>query len=424
MRVFGSLQKGGGRRFASSDLDTPAVTTDHTQPSEYAALRHGPEFTLELEDSLSAPVDGSNAAVRSLSPFMIRLEPPLAYADQSTKGRTHMGDILAAGHRHAPTAFQSARKRILQDIPGGDLISGAPSAEAFVAGGFVRRGEGGGNISPGGVSASGSRGRIGAPAISDLYTAADIALQLRGVVDTPPLILLINPQSLSMSYNKIQQYSDRSRFGFVFQASGEEQPKLNVTARCGAFISGGRGVQWASRRDSAAWQNLATAFSFYKNNGYIYDTIGKSNAHHFVGALSIHYDGWIYYGNMESFNYTFEEAQQHGGVTFEIDFTVNAASDTSSQSLNVTPMRSLNPSPSDPRAQGPRAPALPPEAAPQPSPPPQAALFSSPSFPPAAPPTGHEAPVRNPNGWRPPPAAAIEVADILPPRVQPFRVRR
>ena len=83
--------------------------------------------------------------------------------------------------------------------------------------------------------------------------------------------------------NKVQQYNDRTRYGYVFQGWGEEQTRLTISAKCGAFSSGGRGVQYASKRDSAAWQNLMTAFQFYKNNGYIYDTLGKSNAHLFVG---------------------------------------------------------------------------------------------------------------------------------------------
>jgi hypothetical protein len=119
------------------------------------------------------------------------------------------------------------------------------------------------------------------------------------------------------------------------------------------------GVQFASRRDSAAWQNFQTAFQFYKHNGYIYDTVGQSNAMHMVGALSIHYDGWVYYGNMESFSYTLEEGNQLGGVTFDMEFTVNAMVDTSKQSLVVSPMRSPIPSASDPRYHGKESRALP-----------------------------------------------------------------
>jgi hypothetical protein len=108
-------------------------------------------------------------------------------------------------------------------------------------------------------------------------------------------------------------------------------------------------VQWAARRDSAAWQNLVTAFHFYRNNGYIYDTVGKSNAHLMVGALSIHYDGWIYYGHMSSFTYAFNEQNTKGGVEFSMDFTVSAMVDTSKQTTLISPMVPPNPNPKSAR---------------------------------------------------------------------------
>jgi len=183
-------------------------------------------------------------------------------------------------------------------------------------------------------------------------TAADIAWQLSTVLNAPPLVLLINPTSMEITYTKVQQFQDRTRYGFLFQAWGEEQPKITFSARCGAFVTGGKGVQYASKRDSRAWQNLMNAFHFYKNNGYIYDTIGKSNAHLFVGALSIHYDQMVYYGNMESFGWGYDENNQLGGVEFSIEFTVTAMLDTAQQKFVVTPMKSPIPSLSDPRYSG------------------------------------------------------------------------
>jgi hypothetical protein len=180
----------------------------------------------------------------------------------------------------------------------------------------------------------------------------DIAMQLRAIRDTPPLVLLINPQSLQRTFTKVQQYSDRSRYGYIFQAWGEDQPKLGISGKVGAYISGTRGVQFASRRDSAAWQNLMTLFHVYKNNGYIYDTIGRSNAHHHVGALSIRYDQWVYYGHMQSFSFTLDESNVYGGLTFEMQFVVSAMQDTAQTVTAVQPMRAPTPSWSDPRYTG------------------------------------------------------------------------
>lgn len=358
MGVFGTPQKGSASKFKSKGAQASPFAPDTSKvdlhkppaPLEYRGLRSGPDFAIEYEANQAPPMDGSNSLLRVLSPFMIQVEPPLAYAGAGDKSKKDFAGILATGHGSAPSAFQAARNAVQSDIPMGPALDSSTSAEQFVANGVQHKPDGGG-LQTQTLDGKGA-GRIGQPAIADLYTAVDITMQLRSIVNTPPLVLLVNPQTLTMAYSKIQQYTDRTRFGFIFQAWGEEQPKLSVEAKCGAFISGGRGVQWASRRDSAAWQNLATAFQFYRHNGYIYDTVGKSNAHHFVGALSVHYDGWVYYGNMESFNYSFDEGQQHGGITFSMEFTINAMVDTSKSSQVVLPMKSPIPSPSDPRYAG------------------------------------------------------------------------
>jgi len=360
MAIFGSIQVGSGARFASGNVTdspfAPDVSTAQLEspppPGDYAGLRTGPDFEIELEANEALPIDGSASILRTLSPFMIQVEPPLVYSGLDDSSKSDYAGLIAAGHRAAPAAFQSARNRIKQDIPGGDQSSNSGSVEQYVAQGYISKPKTASHVTTTETVGTTGSGRIGTPAITDVYTAADVTMQLRSLLETPPLILLINPQSLNIDYSKIQQYGDRTRFGFVFQAHGEEQPKMSISAKCGAFMSGGRGVQWASRRDSASFQNLANAFRFYRNNGYIYDTVGKSNAHHFVGALSIHYDGWVYYGNMESFSYAYDEGNQLGGVVFEMEFTINAMIDTSQTTNSVSPMQAPTASKSDPRYGG------------------------------------------------------------------------
>lgn len=361
MAKFGSLQVGSASKFSSKGKPPkgaeyrPNVSNAQLHsppaPGAYQGLKGGPEFDYELEPNQTTPIDGSKDLLRVLSPFMIQVEPPLIMGatPHAYDAKKDVAGLVAAGHDGAPSAFNTARGKLL-DMPGGEQMANAGTVESFVSHGLTHKPEGGASqkvkVKGGGPS------RTGTPALADLYTAVDITMQLRALVNTPPLILLINPQSLVMTYTKIQQFTDRTRFGYVFQAWGEEQPKLSISAKCGAFVTSGKGVQFASRRDSASWQNLQTAFQFYRHNGYIYDTVGKSNANHMVGALSIHYDGWVYYGNMESFSYTLEEGNQLGGIVFEMEFTVNAMVDTSKQSLVVTPMRSPIPSGSDRRYGG------------------------------------------------------------------------
>jgi len=355
-----NLKAGSAKRFSSENRPTPqddlqaprAMLESPPSPMHYKGLKSGPEFTLEHEPNQALPIDGSNSLLRVLSPFMIRVEPPMVYsAAGGNAKKKDFAKVLEAGRGNAPSAYQASRNAISSTLEDSPISNMGASAQEYVSQGIMHRSRG-----PDGTQVMDLKGRgptkIGQPSIADLYTAVDITMQLRALLETPPLVLLINPTTLSMKYAKKQQFTDRTRYGFVFQAWGEEQPRLSIEAKCGAFISGSRGVQWASKRDSAAWQNLMMAFQFYRHNGYIYDTVGKSNAHHFVGALSIHYDQWVYYGNMESFAYNIEEVNQHGGIGFTMEFVVNAMVDTSKANLAVTPMRSPVPSPSDPRYSG------------------------------------------------------------------------
>jgi len=191
-----------------------------------------------------------------------------------------------------------------------------------------------------------SSGRTKLP---DYLSVIDMRLQVANIMNIPPLVLLINPTSFQIQYTKIQQYQDRSRYGYILHTWGEDQAKISFTARCGAFISGGRGVHVASRNDSKSWQNMMNLVRFYKNNGYIYDTMGRSNAMQHVGALSIRYDGFIYYGSMESFTFEFNEDNELGGMEFNIEFTANGITDTSPDTFAVLPMRSPTPSIEDQR---------------------------------------------------------------------------
>lgn len=349
-----SVLVGKAQRFSSvgspkqtSDLRSEraqeAITHSPLPPAAYQNLRSGPQVSIEYEANEAVPIEGSEKLLRSLSPFLIQVEPPMIYANDPAlfDGPSKRGMVEAYGKARR-YGYGNARAALRGAGFSGFDFQGA-SVEQVIS-----------TTSPNDPTATAFEGgavpnKLGKPAIADLYVALDIAQQLAAAINTPPLVLLINPSTLQMAYNKIQTFQDRTRFGYVFQAWGEEQPKLSITAKCGAFYSGGRGVQFASKRDSAAWQNLMGAFQFYQNNGYIYDTVGKSNAHHQVGSLSIHYDGWVYYGHMESFAFTYDESHQLGGIEFTMEFVVSLMVDTSKATLNVLPMRSPLPNANDPR---------------------------------------------------------------------------
>lgn len=323
-------------------------------PEEFRGLQVGPTLGIEYEPIGVTQVELSNPLLRNLSPFMIRVEPPLVYGEnggfQNKKSNNVTTDFtVGSGYGTDLLGYDQARRALAQSGLAG--LASAKNRVNTVQEFVVANGQGASKNPSPTATRTDKQGNLGLPAIADVYTAMDIARQLSAILTTPPLVLLINPTTLTIAYNKVQQYQERSRQGFIFQAWGEEQVKLSITARCGAFVSGQRGVQFASRRDSAAWQNLMNAFHLYRNNGYIYDTVGQSYANHLVGALSIHYDGWTYYGHMESFTYTLDEEHMHGGVEFSIDFVASAVVDTAQQVFAVTPLKSPVPSLSDPRYQ-------------------------------------------------------------------------
>jgi hypothetical protein len=329
-------------------------------PLAYRSLQTGPNLQVEYEQNTTIPIDGSNAWLRKLSPFILQIEPPLVFGEDSSFFNPNRPagiwspNAMSAGSgmSNATNNYEATRANLAQSRLS-NLNTNVGTLGSFIVQNSHAgpdRNKSSQNIP---VDQSGSQlGRLGEPAIADMQVALDIAWQLMGGLNTPPLVLLINPQSLSIAYSKIQQFSDRSRYGYIFQAWGEEQVKLTISAKCGGFVSGQRGYQFSSKRDSAAWQNWMNMYHFYRNNGYIYDTVGKSFANHFVGALSIRYDSWIYYGHMESFSYSYDENLQMGGMDFNIDFVASSTVDLAQQIYNVSPMRSPVPSISDPRYSG------------------------------------------------------------------------
>jgi len=327
--------------------------TSPIAPAVMRGLSVGPDFAINYEQNQATQVEGSDPLLRRLSPFMLRVEPPIIYGeggeftDQPANGQISV-DTFNVAQRGA-RGYENARS-VLARSGLGTMPSTAQTAQEFVVAsnnGKATRGK-----QTGGVTRDLRSGKLGEPAIADFMVAADIARQLSASIQTPPLVLLINPDSLKVSYTKVQQFQDRTRYGYLFHTWGEEQPKISISATCGAFYSGGRGVSYASKRDSMAWQNLMNAFHIYRNNGYIYDTLGKSNAHHMVGVLSIRFDQWVYYGHMESFTWTYDEEHQNGAIQFSMEFTASAMVDTAQSPTVVQPMRSPTRNPGDPRYSG------------------------------------------------------------------------
>lgn len=332
-----------------------AVDPKLIPPSAYQGLPTGPRMTRFHEAQETVPIDGSNALLRQLSPFTIQIIPPAIYSLNQIKRQILKNpatqpilDIYDTASRQFDAFREHLNKRTDEGLQATtSQTSGRgrdfTNAEFYISNGKLQL--------P-------TLGSVQNPAINDLPAAMDIALQLEEIMNAPPLTLLINPQNLSIQFRKVQQFTERTRNGYIFQAWGQEQPVMSVSGKIGAFIAGlppgselpqgqntpvATGVQFATKRDSASYQNLMNLFTFYRHNGYIYDTWGGSQAMHAVGVLSISYDNWVYFGNMNSFSFGFEDGEnQNGGVAFDFEFTINKMRDIDRATAIVRPIKSPN----------------------------------------------------------------------------------
>lgn len=326
-----------------SEIGTAAIAGD------FEHLATGPATWASFEVQEGFPVDQSNASLRQYSPFTIRLIPPdtalFANLSQDASGEvdlTEALDVISAastgydGNGNAADLYQTLFRATSTQLTPEVVESVTNQLDTLVTTGQFLGDENASFI----------------PAMADAYAAMDIYLQLWRMLQTPPLTLLVNPASLQLSFTKIQSYSDRNRWGYIFESHGMEQPKLSISGSTGGFMAGDTGLadaqvtgdnttpsglQYASKRNSAAWQNFMSLYRIYRNNGLIFDTVNRTEAHHLVGAVAIDWDQWTYVGHFENLNFRYDEAMPHR-VEFDMEFTVDRMYDNASPTYAVLPM--------------------------------------------------------------------------------------
>lgn len=354
-----------------------------TQPAgHFKGLPTDPTFERDYEIQNNVPLDGSKASLRAFSPFVLRVllptvlgedfsvlnvsrPPPSVDGVANTASRTdYAGAILSLNQRRDLSLETYQRQANLGSlIPGLSNVS-LRSVEEGISN--TARNQA---VSPNVPNSSPNRI---VPALSNDSSAMSILLQLRKLMDIPPLCLYINPSTLSVSHAKIAQFQERSRYGYIYQAWGEELTKVSFSCTIGAFVAGKQssgqtdvvsGVQYAAKRDSAAFQQLMSVFSMYQSSAYIQDTTAnstgrKSRANHLIGNTSIEYDQMVYVGHMDSFSYSEEETTQNGGLKFDIEFTAIKVYDVAQSKMSLSPEKSpsnfYNPSASSSPSSGSR----------------------------------------------------------------------
>ena len=332
--------------------DTPPNYLDTSEQSEYIASRYngltvGRDLSYTFETQQGQPYDASASLARRLSPFTLRLVVPERLVPKGSKI-----DVNLIGRAAAGSNKNIAKANELRQSLGMVQLTTAAEATTELTG--LRS-----TLSAGRILQT-TMGTEARSVLADNVTVADIKYQVEKMLQTPPLTLFINPTDMNISYSTIQQYTQRTRWGKVFERWGEGQPTLSISGSTGAWCAGvdpgaavglahdggdtdvPTGVQFASKRNSAAFQQFVSLYHLYRNNGYIYDTVEKSEAHLFIGAVAIDYDQMTYVGNIDSFEYSYEEDSPHR-IQWSMEFTVGRMYDHAEEPVIVLPEASPTP---------------------------------------------------------------------------------
>jgi len=306
--------------------------------SRYAALQLGPRIVYSFETQEGLPVDAGNELLRKLSPFTLRIVVPTVFEEETSVDVNLIGSAFQSIDESNAAANEVRRLFGISTVAGADTGLARETLQRIVSAGQI-------------ISGVTSTERA---VLTDSLTAADIALQVENALNAPPLTLLVNTREMNITYNTVQQFQNRTRKGRIFERWGESQEVISFSGTTGGFMAAANpqnalgprttetssvsGLQHASKRDSAAFQNFISLFQFYKNNGYIYDTVRGTEAHLMVGSIAIEYDQNVYIGHIDSFEYSYTADTPHR-LEWSMEFTVDRKYDTAQAPITVLPMQ-------------------------------------------------------------------------------------
>ena len=279
--------------------------------SQFSQLATGELFQMYSNEVSNGgyPVDTADPVARSYSPFVMYIEPPDIIFPKTIRKQSEISSTKIPPFA-SPLRNRAYLATNVNSLNGASISSNAKNPiYSFNS-----------QVTENNTSQAG---------LSDRLMALDIVDQFKQLKDLPPLVFLSNPQSLGLTFTKVQQYSERTRFGYVFQAWGEDLPDLDIQCKSGAFIAYGdpsktaTGLQFASMRDSASFRQILAILAMYRNGATIRDRVGRSEMIHEVGRFVIEYDGTRYKGSLESFDYGYDEAQMLGGMDFNFKMKVH-----------------------------------------------------------------------------------------------------
>jgi murein DD-endopeptidase MepM/ murein hydrolase activator NlpD len=152
---------------------------------------------------------------------------------------------------------------------------------------------------------------------------------------TPPLRMLVNPQSFQVTAEKLIADGNWGRNGPIVEHWGDNQDKIEASGKVAAFFAQdannptGPGLSRTARQFSKSYQNLLSLWLIYKNNGGIWfpDPLvpGNSRAKNLsvVGSIYLYYDKILYIGSFDSFTLT-ETDSAPFTLEYSFSFTVRS----------------------------------------------------------------------------------------------------
>ena len=362
--------------------------------SLFEGLAQDPSYRQYYESNPhSMPIDSSLERLRRYSPFTISFALPTVLDGVVASGGLHDGylqtnlrSVNGSSPRSSGVGFSSVSKLQKNDTYVearsrlGNLTSGysyeqLTEVENTIMAGIATQAYTGNSAQD--MAGRNASGLVSEEAgLLDQRIVLDVLRQVKAMAEMPPLLMLINPNNLQLQYQRVQNYSEGTRTGYIYQAWGEGLQTLSVSGVVGAFASGVRsttegltadeiailppnvvnaadggllrqrrtstpsGVQYASRDHSASYQQLITLLNIYNSGGLIKDRIGQSKANHMAGSVVLEYDKTAYVGTMKSFSYSFSEDKQLGGLEFSFEFEVKKMFDFSDNSTPLAPYSS------------------------------------------------------------------------------------
>lgn len=260
--------------------------------------------------------------------------------DRTAKARSKGPNILSgypgSPETKIPSKKGSSRGAVRADVNGGKAFARSGSRAASAA----QRGAAAGEKKTYTFSDPNQTAKGKEYQVRQRATIEALKIAQQQMAQTPPLQLVISPQSFSVSSSKIISDGNwgRNGAGVGIEHWGDGQDTISATGRVAGFYAvdydpsrsngGGPGLTRMARAFSTSYQNLLSLYLIYRNNGALWledfaDARGaattKPNNLTMVGSVYIYYDNTLYIGSFNSFEIT-EEAEAPFTLSYTFEF--------------------------------------------------------------------------------------------------------